>query len=189
MPRLGVGGHLDDDVVAAPAGQGEQLGRRVGRRMVDDLGGALRGDQPATVLGARRAVHREPAGHRELHRCDAHTAARAVDQHQVARARLTTLEEGAIGGRIGHPQRRAGGEADGGGQRVDLLDPAERRLGVGARERARGVHAVAHRRAACAATPPGAAPPSAAPLPPAASPCAPPAPTASTTPAPSLPGV
>ena len=141
--QTGMGGHLDDEVVPAPAAGGEQLGGVARRAVVDHLSGALSGDQSAASPGAGRAVDREARRHGELHGRQADAAARSADKHELAGPQPAALEQRAEGRRVRYPEGGALGEGGFVGQRMHLSDEAQSDLGVGARQRTRGVDAVA----------------------------------------------
>ena len=85
--QIGIGEHLEDDVHAAVVREPHQLVEVARRRVVEDVVGALLQDEPPAAVGARGADHGEAARPRELHRADAHAAARAVHEHGLARVR------------------------------------------------------------------------------------------------------
>ena len=80
-----VGEHLQDDVDARGPGQAHHLVEIARGGVVQHVVRALLGHEPAAALGARGADHGQPARPRELHRADADAAARAVDEHGLAR--------------------------------------------------------------------------------------------------------
>ncbi len=139
--QVDVGQHLDDQVEAFPVGELQQ-GLAVVRALVVE--GGLRPLRPRELeaLGrARRPRRAQALPAAELKRRRAHAAAGPVDEDRLPRLAAAALEEGAIGRPVRDAERRALGEGDLLRQRVQLLGRAERKLGVGAAERARRVDA------------------------------------------------
>ena len=102
--------HLDDQIDAAAAVLRDDLFLIVGRRMIEHLMRALLAGELPAPLGAGGAEHAQAGGARHLHGADADRAARAVDQHRLARHGAPFVEQRAPRGDEGHADTRAFGE-------------------------------------------------------------------------------
>ena len=85
-----------------PVGLGHDLLLVVRRGVIEDFVRALLLHERLAALGARRAEDAKPGGARHLHGGDADGAARAVNQHGLARLRAALVEQRAPRGDVGN---------------------------------------------------------------------------------------
>src|SRR5581483_7428608 len=129
-----VGQILDDDVGPAPVREPADLVEVSGRRVIEDMMGALLADELASALGARRPDDGEPDRVRQLHGRHADATAGAVHEDSLPGHRAGLVEESAVGGRVRDVDGRALREGDRGRQRLGLSHLAHRELAVRAGE-------------------------------------------------------
>ena len=93
LVEIDVGDHLDDDVDAAAARGGENVGGVVGRAVIERVVRALFEDERPTAFRTRRGQHRHAHGAGDLDGGDADAATPAVDEQGLARPPAGTVDE------------------------------------------------------------------------------------------------
>jgi hypothetical protein len=130
--EVDVGEHLENDVGATAAGDRRYPIEIAGLAVIDRVMRALRADHLNTAIRSCGANHRRPGRHRKLRCRNANAAARAVNQHRIAGARVGAAEQRPPCRDVGHEQPGALRKRNAIGQPVNLFGRANDVLRIGA---------------------------------------------------------